>query len=150
MVTQALIEEFLRSKTLAVVGVSSKRRGFGYTVYNDLKEKGYTVYPINPNTTSINGDLCYPDVFVLPEKVDGVVFVVPPAQTEIVLRDVAEAGLRNVWMQQGAESDEAIAFCEEHGIGVVYGECIMMFAGPMSFPHNAHRWVRKTLGKLPR
>jgi hypothetical protein len=52
-------------------------------------------------------------------------------------------------MQQGAESDEAIAFCEEHGIGAVDGECIMMFARPTPFPHNAHRWVRKTFGKLP-
>ncbi len=150
MVTEAVVEEFLSSKTLAVVGVSSKRRGFGYTVYNDLKAKGYTVYPVNPKTTSIDGDLCYPDVLVLPEKVDGVVFVVPPAQTEVILRDVAEAGIARVWMQQGAESEEAIAFCREHSIGVVHGQCIMMFARPMSFPHKAHRWVWKTLGKLPK
>lgn len=149
MVTQALINEFLSSKTLAVVGVSSRRRGFGYTVYNDLKEKGYTVYPVNPKTTSIDGDLCYPDVLVLPERVDGVVFVVPPAQTEVILGDVAEAGIRKVWMQQGAESEEAIAFCEAHDISVVHGECIMMFARPTSFPHNAHRWLRKSFGKLP-
>lgn len=149
MVTEARIEEFLSCKTLAVVGVSSRRRGFGYTVYNDLKRKGYTVYPVNPKTTTIDGDLCYPDVQILPEKVDGVVFVVPPARTEAIVRDVAEAGIQRVWMQQGAESDEAIAFCEEHGIGVIHGQCIMMFARPMSFPHKAHRWVRKTFGSLP-
>jgi len=149
MVTEALIEEFLSSKTLAVVGVSSTRRGFGYTVYKDLKEKGYKVYPINPKATTVDDELCYPDVLVLPEKVDGIVLVVPPEQTELVVRDVVDAGIQRVWMQQGAESDEAIAFCQGRGIGVVHGECIMMFAKPRSFPHNMHHWVRGTLGKLP-
>lgn len=149
MNTQAAINEFLRNKTLAVVGVSSKRRGFGYTVYHDLKGKGYTVYPVNPNANAIDGNLCYPDVRRLPEKVDGIVLVIPPGQTEQVVAEVAEAGIKRVWMQQGAESDAAIGFCEERGISVVHGECIMMFATPAAFPHRVHRWVRGVVGKLP-
>ena len=149
MSTKAAINEFLGSKTLAVVGVSSKRRGFGYTVYHDLKRKGYTVYPVNPNTNAIDGNPCYPDVRLLPEKVDGIILVVPPEQTEQVVGEVAEAGIKRVWMQQGAESDAAIRFCEERGISVVHGECIMMFATPAAFPHGVHRWVRGVVGKLP-
>ena len=149
MNTRAAINEFLGSKTLAVVGVSSKRRGFGYTVYHDLKGKGYTVYPVNPNTNAIDDNPCYPDVRLLPEKVDGIVLVVPPEQTELVVGEVAEAGIRRVWMQQGAESDAAIRFCEENGVSVVSSECIMMFAAPAAFPHRVHRWVRGIVGKLP-
>ena len=149
MNTRAAINEFLGSKTLAVVGVSAKRRGFGYMVYHDLKGKGYTVYPVNPNTNAIDGDPCYPDVRLLPEKVDGIVLVIPPEQTEQVVAEAAEAGIRRLWMQQGAESDAAIRFCEEHGISVVHSECIMMFASPAGFPHRVHRWVRGVVGRLP-
>jgi predicted CoA-binding protein len=149
MNTKAEINEFLRSKTLAVVGVSGKRRGFGYTVYYDLKGKGYVVYPVNPNANAIDGNPCYPDVRLLPEKVDGIVLVIPPGQTEQVVAEAAAAGIKRVWMQQGAESDGAIRFCEERGISVVHGECIMMFATPAAFPHRVHRWVRGVVGKLP-
>ena len=150
MNTQANIDRFLTSKTLAVVGVSSKRRGFGYTAYNDLKGKGYRVYPVNPCTKNIDGAQCFPGVQSLPEKVDGVVLVVPPARTEQVVCEIAQAGIDRVWMQQGAESDGAIRFCEDHGITVVHGQCIMMFAKPTALPHRVHRWVRKVTGSLPK
>jgi predicted CoA-binding protein len=149
MNTKAVIDEFLRSKALAIVGVSSKRRGFGYVVYRDLKGKGYDVYPVNPTANAIDGNPCYSDVLLLPKKVDGVVLVIPPEQTEKVVAEVAAAGINRVWMQQGAESDAAIRFCEERGMSVVHGECIMMFATPTTFPHRVHRWVRGVVGKLP-
>jgi predicted CoA-binding protein len=149
MKTMALIDEFLGGKTLAVVGVSGKRHGFGYMVYNDLKAKGFVVYPVNPNTNIIDGDRCYSSVQEIPEKVDGVVLVIPPVRTERVVREIVAAGIKRVWMQQGAESDTAIKFCEENGISVVHGECIMMFAKPTAFLHRAHRWVRGAVGKLP-
>jgi predicted CoA-binding protein len=86
---------------------------------------------------------------VLPEPVGGVLIVVPPAETEKVVRDAAQVGIRRVWMQQGAESETAIRFCEENGISAVHGECILMFAQPAGF-HRLHRWVWGLLGKLPR
>jgi hypothetical protein len=51
-------------------------------------------------------------------------------------------------MQQGAESPVAIGYCEEHGIDVVHGECIMMFAAPTGI-HRLHRWLRGFFGRLP-
>jgi len=74
----------------------------------------------------------------------------PPAQTERVVRDAYAAGIRRVWMQQGAESDAAIAFCDEHRMSVVFGECILMFSEPAQFFHRAHRWVKGAAGQLPR
>jgi predicted CoA-binding protein len=82
--------------------------------------------------------------------VDGVIVVVPPAQTEKVVREAAAAGIRRVWMQQGAESQAAIQFCKENGVAEVHGECIMMFTRGDAFPHSLHRWFWKLLGKLPK
>jgi len=74
--------------------------------------------------------------------------VVPPAQTERVVREAAEVGIQRVWLQQGAESATAIKYCQDQGMSVVHGECILMFAAPTG-AHKLHRWIWKLFGKLP-
>jgi predicted CoA-binding protein len=150
MTTKAAVNDFLAQRSLAVVGVSRGGKKFGNTAYKELKAKGYRSFPIHPNAERIEGDRCYPSLGALPEPVGGVLVVVPPAQTEQVVRDAAAAGIRRVWMQQGAESEAAIRFCAENGISAVHGECILMFAEPAAFYHRMHRWVWGLLGKLPR
>jgi predicted CoA-binding protein len=149
MASKAAVEEFLAQQTLAVVGASRDEKKFGNKVYKDLIRKGYTTYAVNPSADVIDGQRSYPTLSDLPEAVDGVVFVVPPAQTEKVVRQAAELDIPRVWMQQGSESEDAIRFCEENDISVVAGECILMFAEPAEFYHRMHRWVWGVLGKLP-
>jgi predicted CoA-binding protein len=149
MTSKAAVQDFLAQRTLAVVGASRDGKKFGNKVYKDLIRKGYRTYPVNPNAEEIEGQPCYPNLSALPEPADGLVFVVPPAETEKVVREAAEVGIPRVWMQQGSESEEAIRFCEENGISVVSGECILMFAEPAEFYHRMHRWVWGVMGKLP-
>ena len=141
------INAFLAQRTLAVVGVSRGGKKFGNSVYHDLKNKGYRVFPVNPHAGSIAGERCFPDLLALPEHVGGAVLVIPPAETERIVRQAAEAGIKRVWIQQGAESEDALQFCESHGIDAVHGECIMMFSEPTKFPHKVHRWVRNLTRK---
>lgn len=150
MTTKAAVQDFLDRRNLAVVGVSRGGKKFGNAAYKELKAKGYQLYPVNPNADVIEGDLCYRSLSVLPQPVEGLLIVVPPQETEKVVGDAAEAGIRRVWMQQGAESPAAIQFCQEQGISVIYGECILMFAEPAAFYHRLHRWVWGLLGKLPK
>jgi hypothetical protein len=70
-------------------------------------------------------------------------------QTEKVVMEANEAGIKKVWLQQGSQSDEAINYCEENEIDFVSNECILMFAQPSAFIHRAHKWVWGVLGKLP-
>jgi len=149
MNSKKLVEDFIAQKKIAVVGVSRKKTKFGNAIYKELKQKGYNVFPINPYITTFEGDVCYPDLLSLPEKVDAVVINVPPAQTEKVVREAKEAGINKVWLQQGSQSDEAVKFCEENGIDCVSNECILMFAQPSAFMHRVHKWVWGVLGKLP-
>jgi hypothetical protein len=148
MVSKATIDDFLDQKTLALAGLSRSGKKFGNAVLKDLSGKGYEVLPIHPETAEIGGVRCFPSLEELPTKVGGLVLVVPPAQTETLVKEAHEAGIDRVWMQQGAESGEAIHYCEDHGMDVVHGECIMMFAQPRGI-HKAHRWLRGALGKLP-
>ncbi len=150
MTSKATVEDFLAQRKLAVVGVSRAGKKFGNMAFRALKAKGYHVIPIHPHAETVEGERCYPNLSALPEEVGGVLVVVPPGETEKVVQEAAQAGIQRVWMQQGAESKEAIRFCEERGIHTVHGECILMFAEPTALPHRLHRWMWGLLGKLPK
>lgn len=150
MATKAAVDDLISQKTLAVVGVSKNKGKFGSTVYRELKSKGYRVFPVNPNIDDFEGDKCYRSLKELPEVPGGAVIVVSPKVTENVVRDAAAAGIRRIWLQQGAESKAAIDLCKDNGIDVIHGHCILMFAEPTGFPHRVHRYIWRLLGKLPR
>lgn len=149
MTSKTAVDNFIAQKNLAIVGISRDPKKFGNMVFRELTAKGYHLLPVHPEAKSLEGVPTYPTLSSLPEQVGGVIIVVPPAETEKVVRDAAQAGIRRVWMQQGAESEAAVKFCQENGIEEVHGECIMMFAHAESF-HGFHRWIWKLLGKLPK
>ena len=121
------IKEFLRKENIfAVVGVSRDKKKYGYKVYKNLKEAGYKVYPINPNASEIEGEKCYSSLSELPEKPDVVNLVVQPKITEEIGGNAKNWELKKVWMQPGAESKEAIKFCLQNSIEVVYNVCVML------------------------
>lgn len=123
---QNLIKEFVDKKNVyAVIGVSRDPEKYGHRVYKDLRGAGYKVYPINPKINEVLGDKVYPNLENLPEKPDVVDVVVPPKITEEVVKTCKKLGIKKVWLQPGSESDLAIKFCQENGIDVVYGVCVM-------------------------
>jgi predicted CoA-binding protein len=132
MVTSQTIDDFLALRTLAVLGVSRDPTKFGYKAWRDLRDKGFRAYAVNPNAAEIDGERCYPDLASLPPGVEGLVAVIPPDQTERAVREALAAGIRRIWMQPGAESDDAVRFCEENGIAAIYGLCIIMEAPAVS------------------
>ncbi len=150
MTTRTTVDDFLAQRALAIVGVSRTGNKFGNLAYRELKNKGYRVYPINPNAETLEGDKCYHSFSQVPEQVGGVLVVVPPKETERVVRAAYEAGIHRVWLQQGAQSEGALAFCRERNIEVISGECILMFAEPAALYHRAHRWAWGVMGKLPK
>ena len=121
-----LIKEFINQRVWAVVGASTNPSKYGYKIFRDLHQAGYTVYGVNAHGGEIEGQALYRSLADLPEKPAVVDTVVPPHVTEQVVRQCAELGLTRVWMQPGSESEEAIEFCRQHGIQVVYGTCAMV------------------------
>jgi predicted CoA-binding protein len=122
-----LIKAFLNKKNIfAIVGASREPQKYGYQVYEDLKNGGYRVYPVNPNADKILGDKCYPSLESIPITPDVVDVVVPPKVTEQIVKTCKKLGVTRVWMQPGSESEKAIRFCNENGIEVVCGVCVMI------------------------
>jgi hypothetical protein len=150
MTRKSDVDGFLKLKKLAVVGVSHQKTKFGSTIYHELKKKGFRVFPVNTHMETFDNERCYPDLKSLPEPVDGAVLVIPPAQTEQVVKDAAAANVPFIWMQQGSESQPAVQFCNDHNITVITGQCILMFLEPVTSVHKFHRWLLKLFGKLPK
>jgi uncharacterized protein len=150
MNTKKAVDDFLSQKTIALVGLSRKGNHFSNMACKELKKKGYAVVPVNPSATEIDGEKCYPDLGSVKDLVDAALIMTPSSQVAAVVQDAADNGIRNVWIQQGAETDEAIELGNEKGLSLVSGECIMMFAEPTAFLHRFHRWVWARLGKLPK
>jgi predicted CoA-binding protein len=143
------IEDFVSLNKFAIVGVSRGGKKFGNITFRELASHGYKLYPVHPSAERLEGVPAYKNFASLPEKVDGVIIIVPPVQTELVVREASAAGIRRVWMQQGAESDSAINYCQANGIVAIHGHCINMFAHGTSSYHKFHRGILKIFGKLP-
>jgi hypothetical protein len=121
-----LIDDFLRQKSFAVAGSFRNESKYGYKILKDLIKKGYIVYPVNPGLKEIEGFKCYPSIIDIQEEVDVVNLVTPPAITEKILTECLKKRISRVWIQPGAESAEAIKYCEKNNIRVVYNACVML------------------------
>ncbi len=150
MASRAEIDDFLAQSTLAVVGASRSGRKFGNAVVRELEANGYTVVPVHPDAAEIGGRACARTARDLPPEVGGVVTVVPPQQTEIVVRDAIEAGVTRVWMQLGSGSPAAAELCSASGVTAIREECILMYLERGPAIHRVHRWLRTLFGRMPK
>jgi uncharacterized protein len=142
------IEEFIRGKRFAIAGLSKNGNKFGNSIFRELKTRSYTVYPLHPDAAEIDGERCYPSLTALPEPVDGVIICVKPEKVEPLLHEAAQAEVKNVWLQQGAQTPELENIGRSLGLNVVSGKCILMYAEPVGSVHSFHRAIVKFFGKL--
>ena len=103
----------------AVIGATDKKDKFGYKIVKTLKDNGYKVFPVNPNYDKVAGLTCYSDISQVADEVDVVDFVINPSIGRKAIEDVAENGLKYVWLQPGARSKEIKEYAEDHNISVV-------------------------------
>lgn len=124
------IDTFLAASAFAVVGASDRPHKYGHRCYVCYLQHGRTAYPINPRLQTILGNQVYPDLASLPEKVESISIITTPAVTENVIDEAIAAGVKNVWMQPGAESAAAVEKAEQSGLNVIYGgPCILVTLG---------------------
>lgn len=122
------MQTLLNSK-IALVGVSESPEKYGHKIFKDLLAANYDVIGINPKAKEILDQKIYPSLRSLNFKPDLVIIVVPPSIALVILREINELKIKNVWMQPGSESDEAIKFAQEAEINLVVNSCIMVEQG---------------------
>jgi predicted CoA-binding protein len=67
-----------------------------------------------------------------------------------VLESAINRGIRNVWIQQKSDTPQVLEKARQHGIDLIYGECIMMHTDPTSGVHKFHKTIRRFFGMLPK
>jgi predicted CoA-binding protein len=97
------------AKVVAVIGASSNRNKFGNRAVRAFLQQGYTVVPINPHESEVEGLKVYASVLDVPGKIDMASIYLPPEIGEHVIGEIAQKGIAEVWLNPGAESDELIA-----------------------------------------
>lgn len=143
---------FLANERIAVTGVSRTPKGHGANVvYRRLRDRGYTVFPVNPYTDRVEGDRSYRDLKSIPGGVDAVVIGTCPDIAAGTIRECAKLGIKQVWMHRlrgpGSVSEWAVRYGRAHGITVIDGGCPLMF-GPTAT--MGHRLLRRAVGDVPR
>src|SRR6202022_1437558 len=120
----AITDLLASSKTIAVVGLSSKpfRPSFGVSQY--LQSAGYRIIPVNPNESSILGEKSSARLEDIPEKIDIVDFFRRSELGPEVVKAAIQIGTRAVWMQEGVENEPSAALARAAGIFVVMDLCI--------------------------
>lgn len=124
------IETFLDAGSFGVVGASRNPDKYGNKVLRCYLQNRYAAVPVNPVEKEIEGLSCVPSVSDLPVHVSSISVITPPQVTEKVVQEAIARGVKNLWMQPGAESAAAVAAAEAAGLNVIAdGSCVLVVLG---------------------
>lgn len=123
------MQQMLAMKNWAVVGATEDTGKFGYKVYKKLKNRGYNVYPVNPKFDEIEGEKCYHSISDINDNIDVISMIVNPKVGMEVIDKANEKGIKNIWCQPGAESEELIQRAQSYGMKIIYNECVLVELG---------------------
>ena len=134
MKTDEIIQKiFKNTRTIAVVGLSSRPERAGYYVPAYLKAQGYRVIPVNPNLEHALGEKAYPDLVAVPGPVDLVLLFRRSEEVLPFAEQAVQIGAKALWMQTGIINVEAAQIARQAGLEVVMDRCMMI---------EHRRWIR--------
>ncbi|MFC2061411.1 CoA-binding protein [Elusimicrobiota bacterium] len=118
------MQKIIDCSCFVVAGSFKDESKYAYKILMALSKKGKSAYPVNPKGGLVGAAKCYESLKEVPARIEAVSLVTPPAVTEDIVKECKEMKIKYVWMQPGAESSEAIEFCEKNGIQAIYRDCL--------------------------
>jgi uncharacterized protein len=112
-------------RTIAVIGLSSRRVRPSYGVSEYMQRAGYRVIPVNPHEEEVLGEKAYPDLASIPHAVDIVNIFRRPEHVPDIVDQAIKAGAKAIWMQEGVIHEEAAGRARAAGLQVVMDRCIL-------------------------
>jgi predicted CoA-binding protein len=106
-------------KTIAIIGASNNRQKYGNKAVRAFLQQGYTVYPVNPNETEVEGLPAFKNIRDVPARPAMISVYLPPTVLLKVLPDIAARGCDELWLNPGTESDEVLAEAERLGLNAI-------------------------------
>ena len=117
------------SRTVAIVGASANRAKYGNKAVRAYLHAGWTVFPVNPRETTIEGIACCASVRDLPGPVDRLSLYLPPGLGVDLLADIAAARPREFFVNPGAESEDLLNRARELGLAPILACSIVEIGG---------------------
>ena len=104
------------ARTVAVIGASNDRSKFGNKAVRAFQARGYTVIPINPNESIVEGLTAYRSVLDVPGSIEMATVYLPARASLRVIPEIARKGIREIWLNPGADDDAVIEAARAHGL----------------------------------
>lgn len=117
------------AKTVAVVGLDSRRDRVAYRIASYLQDHGYTIIPVHRGqfpADEVLGEKAYVSLHDVPGQVDLVDVFVRSEQTGPVIDDAIAIGAKGVWLQVGIRNDEGLERARKAGLIATQDECTMV------------------------
>src|ERR1700747_2774280 len=121
----SILQNFKTSKTIAVVGLSSRRMRPSYGVAEYMQSAGYRIIPVNPHETEVLGEKSYSRLGDVPERSDIGDSFRRSEYVPGIVESAIHIGARAVWMQEGVFHPAAAARAREAGLFVIEDSCIL-------------------------
>ena len=122
-----LIDTFFDAKTFAVAGASSQPHKYGNQIFRALLSADFETYPLNPTQSVVEGHIAYNRISELPVVPESLSIITPPKVTREIVGEAIELGVKHIWMQPGAQDDQASDAARRHGISVIAdGSCLLV------------------------
>lgn len=121
------IDRFLSAKLYVVAGASKRREKYGNIVFRRILQSGRDCIPLNPVESEIEGHSAFASLRDLPRVPESLSIVTPAEVTRRVVQDAIAVGVSHIWMQPGAEDEEASNAARDAGLVVIDdGSCILI------------------------
>ncbi len=136
------IKNFLSSKSVALIGVSREKQSYSRMLLKAFIDKGFEVFPVNPNETEIDELKCYQSITQLPDSIDAAYIIRRKEVAVDLARELANKGIKKIWIHVKCDAPNIKELCKEFGVTVIAGECFFMWAEPVKGVHAFHRFFR--------
>ncbi|KAI9027275.1 CoA-binding protein [Phycomyces nitens] len=132
------VQRFIQCKQFAVVGASPSREKFGNRILRWYQSNQLPVIPINPKERSIENLVTLASIDgLLDPQHTGLSIITPPKVTLDILKKAKALGIKNIWIQPGAEDTEVIDYCKQENLDVIAGGPCLLVQGPALLPQRS-------------
>ena len=116
---------FNNIKNIDIVGLSDKPDRPSFEVGKYLMEKGFKIFPVNPNIDNFFGIKAYKTLSDIKEKIDVVDIFRRSEFTEPIIEEAIAVGAKMIWMQEGVSNEKAASKARTAGLTVIMDMCMM-------------------------
>ena len=104
---------------IAIIGASNNKEKYGNKAVRAYKKQGHSVYPVNPREKTIEGLSTYKSILDIPDEIERASIYLPHESGITIIEEIAEKGVKEVFLNPGSESKELIEKAEKLGLNVI-------------------------------